>query len=124
MNFIKFFKKGQNKDEGPSLIGHPINVNHDMHVCKNKTTGELEGLPTIWMTHIGNQITKAEQTNNPDAVIQAVKYYNYSIRKKECNTTQGFKMFVTEKDFEEETEDIDKCMRQPILDEHVEFFEE
>lgn len=109
MNFIKYFRKDQAKgDNGPSVIGPPTNVIRDIHVIKNAETGQLEGLPTAWMRQIGNQITKAEQSNNPDAVLQAVKYYNYSMKRKD--EPQEFKPFITEKDIHEETEALDKFM--------------
>lgn len=107
---MKLFKKDSpREDMGPSVIGPPTNVNHDIHVSKNKITGQLEGLPTAWMRQIGNQITKAEQSDNPAAVLQAVKFYNYSMKKKE--EPQGFKVFITERDIDEETEAMDKFMK-------------
>lgn len=109
MNFMKYFKKDLSReDSGPSVIGPPTNVMHDIHVSKNAETGQLEGLPMAWMRQIGKQITKAEQSNNPDAVLQAVKYYNYSMKKKE--EPQGFKLFITEQDIDEETEAMDLYM--------------
>lgn len=105
----RIFRKNPHRDEnGPSVIGHPTNVMHDIHVSKNKETGQLEGLPLAWQRQIGNLFTKAEQSNNPDALIYAVKYYNYSMKKKE--ESEPFKPFVTERDIDEESEAIDLYM--------------
>ncbi|XP_018324231.1 serine/threonine-protein kinase PAK 3 [Agrilus planipennis] len=112
MNIAKIFKRHTHKnsdDNGPSVIGNPTNVIHDIHVFTNKETGQLEGLPLAWQRQIGNLFTKAEQNNNPDALLHAVKYYNYSIKKKE-DSEPPFKPFVTEQDIVEESEEIDKFM--------------
>lgn len=110
MNFMKYFKKDTTikEDIGPSNISGPTNVQHDIHVCKNQITGQLEGLPDAWMRQIGTQISKDEQYTHPYAVLQAVKYYNYSIKKKEEPET--FKLFITENEVIKETEDIDNFM--------------
>lgn len=51
--------------------------------------------------------SKTEQDENPNAALQAIKYYNYSMKKK---PTELFKPFVTEKVIEEESEEIEKCL--------------
>lgn len=93
---------------GASVIGKPTNVNHDIHVSKNEKTGQLEGLPSAWIRQIGNQITKDEQNRDPTAVYMAVKYYNYSIKKKEEG--EPFKQIMTEEDIDEESKEIDNYM--------------
>lgn len=50
---------------------------------------------------------KAEQHANPDAAIQAVKYYNYSLIKKNFDP---FKPFVTEKAIAEESKEIENIL--------------
>lgn len=109
-NIVKIFGRSKQKEDnnGPSVIGRPTNVMHDIHVSKNKETGQLEGLPLAWQRQIGNLFTKAEQSDNPDALIYAVKYYNYSIKKKD--DSEPFKPFVTEQDIDEESEAIDLYM--------------
>jgi hypothetical protein len=52
---------------------------------------------------------KAEQNENPKAVLQAIKYYNYSIKKKPTEAT-FFKPLVTAKVIEEESEEIEKFL--------------
>lgn len=110
MSFAKIFKRNKPREEsvGPSVIGKPTNVNHDIHVIKNKTTGQLEGLPAAWLRQIGNLITEDEQTRDPTAVFMAVKYYNYSIKKKEEDNV--FKQIMTEEDIDEESKEIDDYM--------------
>lgn len=108
-NITKIFRRNPHRDDNsPSVIGPPTNVIHDIHVSKNKETGQLEGLPLAWQRQIGNLFTEAEQSKNPDALIYAVKYYNYSMKKKE--ETEPFKPFVTERDIDEESEAIDLYM--------------
>lgn len=109
MNLVKMFRRNNHRDDtGPSVIGHPTNVIHDIHVSKNKETGQLEGLPLAWQRQIGNLFTEAEQNNNPSALLYAVKYYNYSMKKKE--EFEPFKHIVTEQDIHEESEAIELYM--------------
>lgn len=50
---------------------------------------------------------KAEQNANPNAAIQAVKYYNYSLTKKNFDP---FKPLVTEKAIAEESKEIENIL--------------
>jgi len=50
---------------------------------------------------------RKEQNANPGAAIQAIKYYNYSIKKKQSGT---FKPLVTEEAIKEESEEIEKIL--------------
>ncbi|XP_053670081.1 serine/threonine-protein kinase PAK 1 [Anopheles nili] len=93
-----------------SEIGLPTNVVHGIHVSKNLQTGHLEGLPKSWIRIMDAFITHDEQSKNPDAVYQAVKFYSYSIKKKEG--TEPFKPFITEDAIHEETESIDQFLDQ------------
>ncbi|KAG8236045.1 hypothetical protein J437_LFUL015647 [Ladona fulva] len=54
-----------------------------------------------------NLLRKAEQHENPNAAIQALKYYNYSIKKK---PVEPFKPLVTKKAIEEESEEIENIL--------------
>ncbi|KFB42365.1 AGAP001790-PA-like protein [Anopheles sinensis] len=93
-----------------SEIGLPTNVVHGMHVSKNQQTGHLEGLPKSWIRMVDALITSDEQSKNPEAAYQAVKFYSYSIKKKEA--TEPFKPFITEDAIHEETESIDQFLDQ------------
>lgn len=96
----------KDSDRQISEIGLPTNVVHGIHVSKNDMTGDLEGLPKAWLRIMNSQITQDEQHQNPDAAYQAVRFYNYSIKKKD--NTEPFKPFITEEAINEESEEIDK----------------
>lgn len=107
-SFRQLFKKKENHESsGPITIGTPTNVFHDIHVSKNKETGRLEGLPSAWQRQIQFQITETEKQQNPTAVVDAVKFYNYSMKKKD--DMEPFKM-ITEDEIHEETKAIDRFM--------------
>lgn len=100
--FKGWFKK---KDQPISEIGMPTNFQRHFHVSRNEETGVLEGLPAPWLRLMNGQISKDEQNKNPDAAYQAVKFYNYSIKKKENDAI--FKPFITEEAIHEESKEID-----------------
>jgi hypothetical protein len=50
---------------------------------------------------------RKEQKANPGAAIQAIKFYNYSIKKKQSGT---FKPLVTEEAIKEESEEIENIL--------------
>lgn len=107
LNFKGLFSKKKVDPQGPSEIGYPTNVKKVFHVHKNKETGQLEGLPNSWIKLLNTQITKEEQDDNPYAALQALKYYNYSIKKK---PQEPFKPLVTAEQIEEESEEIEKIL--------------
>lgn len=107
MNF--FFKKRNKTREdiqSVAVIGEPTGVIHDIHVSVD-ADGKLVGLPSAWIKEIGNQITRDEQATNPEAVIQVVKYYQFSMKKQEKGE---FKHILTEKTIAEESKEIDQYM--------------
>ncbi|XP_051160793.1 serine/threonine-protein kinase PAK 1 [Leptopilina boulardi] len=115
LSISKFFSKkkhhsGNNLEtlNTAAEIGLPTNVSHQFHVSKNKFTGQLEGLPDPWIRLLNTQITKSEQTQHPTAALQAIKYYNYSIKRKPQE--EVFKPFVTQDLIEEESQEIDKIL--------------
>lgn len=93
------------KKEQISEIGNPTNFQRHFHVSRNEKTGDLEGLPAPWVRLMNAQITRDEQDKNPDAAYQAVKFYNYSIKKKENDVI--CKPFITEEAIHEESKEID-----------------
>ncbi|XP_037815021.1 serine/threonine-protein kinase PAK 2 [Lucilia sericata] len=93
------------KKEPISEIGNPTNFQRHFHVSRNEETGVLEGLPAPWLRLMNYQISKDEQSKNPDAAYHAVKFYNYSIKKKENEAI--FKPFITEEAIHEESKEID-----------------
>ncbi|KAK7862698.1 hypothetical protein R5R35_000936 [Gryllus longicercus] len=102
--FLKVFSKKRPETQAPSEIGLPTSVTHNYHVSKNLETGQLEGLPESWLSFIDSQITKKEKDDNPYAAVQAIKYYNYSIKKK---VNEPFKPLFTEDVIEEESKEIE-----------------
>lgn len=106
-SWFKSSPKSPQNDSTISEIGLPTNFTRHVHVTKNDQ-GDLEGLPSPWMKLMNTQITRDEQKENPDAVYQAVKFYNYSIKKG--NQGDVFKPFITEEAIHEESKEIDKYL--------------
>jgi len=107
----RIFNRGKDKNRETqtiSEIGLPTNVVRGIHVSKNIETGDLEGLPKAWQRLLKNTITEVEQQENPDAAYQAVKFYNYSIKKKDH--VEPFKPFITEEAIVEESAEIDEFL--------------
>nr|XP_031838871.1 serine/threonine-protein kinase PAK 1 isoform X2 [Nomia melanderi] len=110
LNISKLFSR---KRPGPidtvaTEIGLPTNVSHQFHVSRNEQTGQLEGLPESWIRLLNTQISKSEQDEHPAAALQAIKFYNYSIKRKP--EEEVFKPFVTQDLIEEESQEIDKIL--------------
>lgn len=117
--FLNIFGKGrgssskedkEKSSKGGNImnIGTPTNVVHGIHVSKNNITGDLEGLPKHWQRVMDQLITHDEQQENPEAVYSAVKFYNYSIKKKD--QMEPFKPFITEEAIHEESAEIENYM--------------
>ncbi|XP_064473305.1 serine/threonine-protein kinase PAK 1-like [Ornithodoros turicata] len=84
-------------------IGQPFSVSHVVHVAKNPDTGHVEGLPEPWLRLLQNSnISAKEQSSHPDAVLQALKYYQHSIKHKNGLA----KYLATEATVEEESHEI------------------
>lgn len=95
--------------EGPSQIGTPYGVTHNIHVGFDPSTGEFQGLPDPWIRLLqSSNITKSEQSQNPAAVIQALKFYAHAIKKK----PGSFKVIATEETIEEESAEIENSIPQ------------
>ncbi|KAI5639480.1 protein kinase domain-containing protein [Phthorimaea operculella] len=104
-----FAKKQPYREERATEIGMPTNVKQHIHVSKNSETGQLEGLPSSWLRLLNTQITPAEQNENPDAAIQAVKFHMYTIKKEKAQD-EVFKPFITDKAITEENIEIEKLL--------------
>ncbi|CEI89530.1 signal transducing kinase of the PAK [Rhizopus azygosporus] len=60
-------------------ISSPYNTRHVTHVGFDATTGEFTGLPKEWHTLLkASGITQTEQEQNPQAVINAIEFYQES----------------------------------------------
>lgn len=94
-------------------IGSPSDFNHDLHVSKSSETGEFLGLPTDWQKTLNEQIGEQEQRENPDATINAVKFYNYSMKKKNSKKEKFLtRTFRTESQIDEESKDINDAFNE------------
>ncbi|KAL0078863.1 kinase-like domain-containing protein [Phycomyces blakesleeanus] len=57
-------------------IGTPYNTKHVTHVGYDASSGEFTGLPIEWQTLLQQSgITRMEQEKNPQAVIDAIEFY-------------------------------------------------
>ncbi|KAG8185757.1 hypothetical protein JTE90_000740 [Oedothorax gibbosus] len=101
---LRSSKKNSKKEQAPSEIGIPFSVKHEIHVGFNQNTGEIEGLPDPWLRLIQQaNISKSEQSQNPTAVLQALKYYVHSIKKKPSEV----KFITTAKSVDQESKEIE-----------------
>ncbi|GFR93989.1 serine/threonine-protein kinase PAK 1 [Elysia marginata] len=84
------------REEEPSTmsIGEPFNVKRNYHVGFNPDKGEFEGLPESWEQLLKNsEISKKEQQENPEAVVNSLKTYTKSIKRRP--STAKFMMVAT-----------------------------
>lgn len=87
-----------------SDIGVPFSVKHNIHVSVNNETGCIEGLPDPWIRLLKqNNISTTEQSQNPTAVLQALKFYAHSMKKRPGQA----KFLGTTETVEEEAEEIE-----------------
>ncbi|XP_062585078.1 serine/threonine-protein kinase PAK 1-like isoform X1 [Saccostrea cucullata] len=71
-------------DTAPAMnIGPPTAVKHNFHVGFNAATGDFEGLPPAWNALLqSSNISKADQAANPEAVINSLRTFTKSVKKK------------------------------------------
>jgi len=80
----QLIKIGQKKDPSKLTISRPTNFNHPIHVTYNSSTGEFDGMPELWSNLLqSSKITKQEQKQNPQAVIDALDFYQHAQHKRE-----------------------------------------
>lgn len=83
-------KKRQSEDEDVMTISGPMNVKHEWHVGFDSSTGDFKGLPPSWAQWLQNSnISKTEQTQNPNAVLNALKVYEKSVKRQDHNKFMG-----------------------------------
>uniref|UniRef100_A0A1I8EC80 non-specific serine/threonine protein kinase n=1 Tax=Wuchereria bancrofti TaxID=6293 RepID=A0A1I8EC80_WUCBA len=71
-------KKNKEKERTSDkpVISLPSNFEHTIHVGYDPETGEFTGMPPMWAQLLQSaQISKQEQQQNPQAVLDALKYY-------------------------------------------------
>ncbi|CAH1782468.1 unnamed protein product [Owenia fusiformis] len=107
-----FKSKKKIRDSEASEISGPIpgTVKHNVHVKFDAQSGMFDGLPGPWEMWLErSNISKTEQTENPDAVIHALKYYEKSIKRPQNEKTVKYIMgsveSLEELDRDDETED-------------------
>ncbi|KAM5181805.1 serine/threonine-protein kinase PAK 1 [Mantella aurantiaca] len=70
-------KKDKDKDKDRPQISNPWNFEHPIHVGYNPVTGEFTGMPEQWAILLQtSNISKQEQKKNPQAVLDALEFYN------------------------------------------------
>ncbi|CAH0557058.1 unnamed protein product [Brassicogethes aeneus] len=68
-------------------ISYPTNFEHTVHVGFDPISGEFTGMPEAWSRLLMNSnITKQEQKNNPQAVVDVLTFYD--INSKEPTNTK------------------------------------
>lgn len=108
LNRLKPSSKKKNQITGSpvrgSEIGQPYLVKHNIHVGYNPETGTIEGLPQPWLDLLSQaNISKLEQSTNPKAVIDALKYYAHTVKKKAND-----KFLTTQADIDADVREMDR----------------
>lgn len=106
--FLNKFKSSKKKtissNPTASDIGQPYLVKHNIHVGYNNETGRIEGLPKAWLDLLSqSNIGQLEQSTNPKAVIDALKYYAHTVKKKAND-----KFLTTQADIDADVREIDR----------------
>jgi len=69
-------------------IGTPFNVQHNIHVDFNSTTG-FEGLPPEWEVLLTTSgISKPQVMENPDAVLEVLNFHTQYTKQNEANVAK------------------------------------
>lgn len=78
--------KAYKRDDKP-VISSPWNFEHTIHVGFDPITGEFTGMPESWARLLQtSNISKLEQKTNPQAVLDVLKYYDYSTSRDKQET--------------------------------------
>ncbi|XP_067127808.1 serine/threonine-protein kinase PAK 2 isoform X2 [Centruroides vittatus] len=78
----KSTKKDRKEIEKP-VISPPTNFEHTVHVGFDAVTGEFTGMPESWARLLQNSnITKSEQKENPQAVLDVLNWYDASTKEE------------------------------------------
>ncbi|XP_054724448.1 serine/threonine-protein kinase PAK 2-like [Uloborus diversus] len=83
---IKSSKSAKEKKKDPDklVISPPLNFEHTLHVGFDPDTGEFTGLPETWSMLLKNSnISKLEQKENPQAVLDVLNWYDASTKETE-----------------------------------------
>ncbi|KAJ8003778.1 hypothetical protein DPEC_G00151900 [Dallia pectoralis] len=75
-------KKDRDKDNRPE-ISSPSDFEHTIHVGFDAVTGEFTGMPEQWSKLLQtSNISKSEQKQNPQAVLDILKFYDSSTARQ------------------------------------------
>ncbi|XP_033637392.1 serine/threonine-protein kinase PAK 3-like [Asterias rubens] len=93
---LKMPWQGSKSEDKPSKqrpeISYPTSFEHTVHVGFDSITGEFTGMPEHWAKLLmSSKITKTEQKKNPQAVLDALKFYDDS------NTNRNEKFMTQQK---------------------------
>uniref|UniRef100_A0AAZ3S5K2 non-specific serine/threonine protein kinase n=1 Tax=Oncorhynchus tshawytscha TaxID=74940 RepID=A0AAZ3S5K2_ONCTS len=83
-------KKDRDKDNRPE-ISSPSDFEHTIHVGFDSVTGEFTGMPEQWSNLLQtSNISKSEQKQNPQAVLDILKFYDSSTAKQKYLSFSGW----------------------------------
>uniref|UniRef100_A0AAY5KWS1 non-specific serine/threonine protein kinase n=1 Tax=Esox lucius TaxID=8010 RepID=A0AAY5KWS1_ESOLU len=82
-------KKDRDKDNRPE-ISSPSDFEHTIHVGFDAVTGEFTGMPEQWSKLLQtSNISKSEQKQNPQAVLDILKFYDSSTARQKYLSFSG-----------------------------------
>ncbi|EPX71192.1 STE/STE20/PAKA protein kinase Shk1 [Schizosaccharomyces octosporus yFS286] len=82
---------GASSPRKSTIISSPFDPKHVTHVGFNYETGEFTGMPTEWQALLKvSGITKSEQVQHPQAVLDAMAFYSQSKKYLENGTSPPF----------------------------------
>ncbi|KAK6176912.1 hypothetical protein SNE40_015119 [Patella caerulea] len=100
-------------------IGSPINVKHNIHV--GFKDGNFEGIPEVWKDLLkGSEISTEDQRKNPQAVINSLKTFQHSVKRK---SSTGQKFLLIAKEIRESDELLDSDASSRGSDSQIEELE-
>lgn len=119
MSFLFKLKRKDKRSVDSAVIeqiGQPFSVSHVVHVGFNPATGHVEGLPEPWLKLLQHaNISATEQSQHPAAVLQALKYYQHSIKNKNGLA----KYLATKETAEQESKEIADTIPELSDDENL-----
>lgn len=75
--------KKERKEMDKPVISPPTNFEHTVHVGFDSITGEFTGMPESWARLLqSSNITKSEQKQNPQAVLDVLNWYDASTKQE------------------------------------------
>nr|XP_042912708.1 serine/threonine-protein kinase Pak [Parasteatoda tepidariorum] len=81
---LKASKSTKKEKKEMPIISPPTNFEHTVHVGFDAVTGEFTGMPESWARLLqSSNITKSEQKQNPQAVLDVLNWYDASTKEKQ-----------------------------------------